>query len=74
MFCEVAKSKSEAVEQQWCERVRDVIMHTLKLANKGRIEQAFVVLDSAIAEPGHEHKGEGALLLRLITSTINPHV
>ena len=51
------------MQQESWERVRDVIMHTLKLVKKGQIEKAFVALDTAIAEAADERQGDGALLL-----------
>ena len=51
------------MEQQWSERVVVVIKQSLGLANTAQIEQAFVVLDAAIAEAILEHQGESTLHL-----------
>jgi len=53
----------EAVEQRWSERVRVVIKQSLELTRTAQIEQAFVVLDAAIAEAILEHQGEWILTL-----------
>jgi hypothetical protein len=51
------------VEQQWSERVLVAIKQSLELAKTAQIEQAFVVLDAAIAEAILEHQGESTLHL-----------
>jgi hypothetical protein len=51
------------VEQRWSERVRVVIKQSLELHRTAKIEQAFVVLDAAIADAIVEHQGEWILVL-----------
>ncbi len=51
------------MERQWSERVRVVIKQSLELAKTAQIEQAFVVLDAAIAEAILEHQGEWTMPL-----------
>jgi hypothetical protein len=53
----------KAVEQQWSERVQVVVKQSLALQETAQIEQAFGVLDAAIAEAILKHQSEATLRL-----------